>query len=345
MQPCQPNVRSQPGLEMRSLGGEWIPRILVVGASPDESNPNVALRHLVSAAFKGLLSEGRVATSTFGGCVEVAFEFRPDLILVFGSCAPLVCDYTALRSAATAINAHLAFWVHEDPYEFDHHEKFQKIADSIFTNDLGTLVHYDRERVFHLPLAAAPVVHYREVLSATPKSYDVFFCGVAFPNRIEILRQLEPVLSSLRTLVCGRRWPDDNPRIYRNQRIDYSHLPDYYAQSRIVLNIGRHFDKANCLRIRPTTPAPRTFEAAMAGCVQLCHSEGDEIEHYFLPDKEIILFSDVGQAPSMLLALLEDPERCSSIAMASQRRALRDHSYSNRAQQILRLCLSEFSTR
>lgn len=314
------------------------PKVLVIGASPDITNPNVVLRNLVVAAFKQVLGDNQVMNAPFEERLSACERFGPDLILVFGSCAPAVCDYSALRKASMRTGAHLAFWLHEDPYEFDHHTKVIDVADSIFTNDLGTSQHYHRERVFHLPLAATPDVHYR-VLSHENRTHDVFFCGVAFPNRVQAFDDIEHVLEQYRSYVCGQRWLTGNPKIYRNHRIAYERLPDYYAQSRLVINIGREFDLANSAKLVATTPAPRTFEAAMAGCVQLYLSSSSEIDAYFLRGTEIIVVNTAEQLGDEIERFVNDAQSCHTIAANAQARALRDHCYVNRVKRILQFCV------
>jgi spore maturation protein CgeB len=268
-------------------------------------------------------------------------NFSPDLILVFGSCAPAACEFVSLKRAANSVGAHLAFWVHEDPYEFDHHTKITGVADTIFTNDRATVSHYSRERVFHLPLAACPDIHYRDVTAMTAKAYDVFFCGVAFPNRLRLFRSLEPILEQYRSYICGRGWPDGRSHIYHNIPVNYFELPNYYACSKVVLNIGRCFDLANRRKIKATTPGPRTFEAAMAGCLQLYSLVSNDISEYFTPNTEIALFKTTCEAEGKIRFLCENQETCLQVAVRAQFRALREHSYVNRVKRVIQLCLSK----
>jgi spore maturation protein CgeB len=111
----------------------------------------------------------------------------------------------------------------------------------------------------------------------------------------------------------------------------------------VVLNLGRDFDFGNeRYRLPATTPGPRTFEAAMAGCVQLYFVTGLEIEDYFTPDREILLFDHTSEVPHILESILSDPDRALEIARAAQNRALKDHSYTARARSILRACFPEW---
>lgn len=320
------------------------PRVLVIGASPDVTNPNAHLRCLLTSAFQDTLSKECVRSATFEEGSKTILECAPNLVVVFGSCAPPVCEYTPLRSAATAIGAHLAFWLHEDPYEFDHHYKFISLADTIFTNDRATIPYYHRNRVFHLPLAASREIHYRNLSNPKiQKAFDIFFCGAAFPNRVHLVRTLEPILKRYRTYICGPGWPKYRAELYHDHRLNYFKLPDYYLRSTIVLNMERRFDLANRLDIKPSTPAPRTFEAAMAGCAQLYLVPTGELYEYFRPNLEIVASESTREVSATLEMLFKDPLLCRQIARNSQRRALQDHTYIKRVQIILQFCLPEYS--
>jgi spore maturation protein CgeB len=265
-------------------------------------------------------------------------EFRPELLLLFGSIECNGVDYFRIASAGRRVGSHIAIWLHDDPYEFDFSFRAVEIADTIFTNDRWALEHYDHPRVFHLPLAASPTFHYRKVVPLAQRRYDLFFCGVAFKNRIQMIRELGSRLSRYSTLICGSEWPlDAFPA--RNWRIPAIELPDYYASSRVVLNLGRDFDLANeRYQLPASTPGPRTFEAAMAGALQLYFVTSLEIVEYFEPGAEILLFDQPADVLDTLKTVHNDPDALLPVAHAAQERAMRDHTYAARARTILQTC-------
>jgi spore maturation protein CgeB len=74
----------------------------------------------------------------------------------------------------------------------------------------------------------------------------------------------------------------------------------------------------------------------MAGTTQLYFVESLEIEEYYVPDKEIVLYNSVGEFEEKVRSLLEGPaDVCLGIAAAAQQRTLADHTYRNRAIGIL----------
>ncbi len=122
----------------------------------------------------------------------------------------------------------------------------------------------------------------------------------------------------------------------RNERIPNERLADYYATSRVVLNLGRDFHLANRkYQLDSSTPGPRTFEAAMAGACQLMFAESLEILDYFRLDEEILLFDSPADFQQTLERLLAEPKHCRRIGAAAEERRLRDHTYAVRASQLL----------
>lgn len=313
-------------------------RVLVCGASPDAVNNNSVLRSYVGRGFESLDAVVRTCSLEVGE--QAARDFRPDLILIFGSCMPSVSYYLGLKTAALDLGACMAFWLHDDPYEFDVAGKIIPLADIIFSNDRWTVTHYEHQRVYHLPLAADRHAHFRA--PSQVKERDVFFCGVGFPNRAMLLRDCQSVLSDLNVVVAGSEWPSDLS-FARNQRIPNAELPDWCASSLVTLNLGRRFNLANSrFNLDASTPGPRTFEAAAAGTVQCMFVEGLEIEDYYdVQAGEILLFDSPRELRQHVDMLLDDPERAMSIALAAQARTLREHTYENRAARILEIVAGE----
>ena len=122
----------------------------------------------------------------------------------------------------------------------------------------------------------------------------------------------------------------------RDLYIPNHQLKDYFATSRIVLNMGRDLSFANKkYQLVPSTPGPRTFEAAMAGACQLMFADSLEIMDYFNIDTEILLFNNPSEFEFLLMDLIHNPEKRFRIGAAARERCLRDHTYANRAQKIL----------
>jgi spore maturation protein CgeB len=310
-------------------------KVLVCSASPDSVNQNSILRDFVGRGFAELLPPGNVFTCSLDYAIEAAKFHRPELIVVFGSCMPASCNYSALRNYCIKYCAKLAFWLHDDPYEFDFNFKIYDYADLIFSNDKWAVTHIDHPRVFHMPLASDYQAHYRPIKESFER--ELFFCGVGFANRRQFLTDCAEILSPFNVTVVGAEWPSQLS-FCNNTRIQNIDLPDFYSGSLATLNIGRRYNLANDrYQLDATTPGPRTFEAAMAGAVQCVYFESPEIEDYFEIGSEVLIFDSPSELSALLSRLIDDPHLRRKISSASQARAIADHMYCSRAKKILNI--------
>lgn len=309
-------------------------KVVVVGASPDVLNTNSVLRGYVVEGFRAIVGEARVQSSSMEGAYKIIREFEPDLVLVFGSCLPDSAYYISIRDYCDRRSVPLCFWLHDDPYEFDFHRKIVPYADFVFSNDRFATLHYPRNLATHVPLAASQEAHFVEVMDESKMEYDIFFCGVAFNNRKQVVRDLDGILRKYRTYIIGPGWDAMGLPYCFGGSLSNSEFAKTANKSKFVLNIGRQGDLANDLyQLPPSTPGPRTFEAAMAGSLQLYFTEGLEILDYFKAGEEILLVDSKKNFESILAD--QDPIKNRVLRVSAQIRALKDHTYVNRAKAIL----------
>ena len=310
-------------------------RMLITGAGPDALNHNTFLRSLVTEGFAAILGDESVSNISCNAAGAAIKDLSPEFVLCFGSAMP---DASFLEHVANTTHSNggvFGVWLHDDPYELDFRYRATSCADIIYSNDFWAASHYEHDRAFHLPLAASPTHHYRHI--DTRRINDLYFCGAAFPNRIDFFRHLPAPAYPVHYLVEGPGWPSDIS--YATQRrVDNDEVADSYSRSLAVINIGRHFDLANThYALTASTPGPRTFEAAMAGTVQLFIVESLEILQYFSPTSEILLVDSVSDVPDIISYLRTNDDAAHRIACAAQARALREHTYANRAARALAL--------
>ncbi len=217
--------------------------ILISGASYDGPNRNAILRTFVTEGFKDVLGADNVHQVALDYINEGLIKYQPSILLLFGSCMPDNVSYHAIKKFCSEKNILLVFWLHDDPYEFDYSFKIEEIADVIFSNDKWAALHYSHGDVFHMPLAASRINHYQKINGA--HEFDIFFCAVAFKNRIQLVHDLDHVLSKYKTLILGEGWPDKSADYIENRMLQNDKLKEYYSNSKVVLNIGRHFNYSN----------------------------------------------------------------------------------------------------
>jgi hypothetical protein len=110
------------------------------------------------------------------------------------------------------------------------------------------------------------------------------------------------------------------------------------------LGLHRDFAATPGSPTKALTPGPRIFEVAMAGGFQLIDQSLAEIDEYFIPDQEIVLFDSQQECLEKIKYFLGHSQERIAIAQAAQKRALQDHQYANRLDKIFELDREDFLT-
>ncbi len=292
------------------------------------------VRTAIMDGWVGLIGADNVAATSLTGAVATIEGFKPTIVMGIGSYLPESTYFGEIAGAARRGGAVPVFWATEDPYEQDAAYRITHDFDVLFSCDRWGVNFHEHPCAVHLPLAGCGIQHYVAFDPDAPRPVDVMFCGVAFTSRKELVSDLLPALSGLQLRFIGPGWGEFGAG-FSDRRIDKSELISLYAGSKIVLNLGRslHFENRRHM-IAPSSPGPRTFEAALAGVVQLFHEDTFEIRRYFTPH-EMPTFSNPKEFQALLSAYLNDASARASSAVAAQTRALADHTYTNRARRVV----------
>lgn len=314
--------------------------VLVTSTFADRLNTNSSIREYLFQAFARVLGDSHVACCHLELATRQIKQLRPKLVVAVGSLASDTSDLRQLRRSADATSSVLAYWLHDDPYEFDYAFKAELTADIIFSSDAWSASHYRHEQVHHLPLGGAPETYHRPLAPVRTRDIGLFFCGVAYPNRIDLLRRADDMLSRFPVAILGSGWPAEL-RCAQNRRLTSSQMADYAQRSRLTLNVGRELSIANRRYALPSsTPGPRTFEIALSGSAQLYFVSSLEITDYFEPGTEMILMDSLRDLEQAMEQAYDDPDAIEQIATRAQERALKDHTYDTRARKIISTCAS-----
>ena len=85
--------------------------------------------------------------------------------------------------------------------------------------------------------------------------------------------------------------------------------------------------------------AKRLFEATgMGACVVT--EESDDLENLFVPDVEIVTYSDLDDCATRIEQLLEEPDKAARIGERGQARTLADHTYRRRVEALVEILQS-----
>jgi spore maturation protein CgeB len=304
-------------------------KFVVCTGHPLESQANAQVRQSVMDGLISCFGGGNVTAANISGAASVVASLRPDIVLGLGSYLPETTYFGEVSREARRIGARTVFWATEDPYEQDASYRIERDFDALFSCDRWGVNFHRHRHAYHLPLAGCGIRHYREYGETADRPIDLMFCGVAFSSRKEIIEELRPSLSGLNISVVGPGWGQFGFG-FSDRRIEKDQLIELYGHAKIVLNLGRslHFENQRYM-IVPSSPGPRTFEAALAGTVQFFHEDTYEIRRYFAAD-EVPSFSNKLEFDRLLKRYMDSPALRHATARKAQARALAEHTYARR---------------
>jgi spore maturation protein CgeB len=318
-------------------------RVLLLDTKPSDPNHYICLG--IERALQNHPDVELVYKASYADAITLARKLRCNFFMAFGGeglnfeiCRRVsdVCGYSIL-------------WATEDPYELHANLRTLDIFDRIFTNDSGSVAAYSG-KASHLPLAAIPFIQYLPVREDAACYYDVFFAGTAWPNRVDMIREISTLLSGNIRFKLAMPVNQYLPTIedfpyppssynWRTSNIEFARFAN---RSRITLGLHRDFAATPGSPTKALTPGPRIFEVAMAGGFQLIDQSLAEIDEYFIPDHEIILFDGQKECLEKIEYYLGHPKERIAIAQAAQKRALESHLYTNRLDKIFEVVKADF---
>lgn len=309
-------------------------KILIVSGARLESQANADVRTAIMRGWVDIIGAKNVGSVDLRAAPQYIEIHNPTILLAIGSYLPESIYFTEVTKLIRERGGINVFWATEDPYEHDAHYRIIDDFDIIYSCDRNGSKFYNHKEVYHLPLAACPHAHYIPISDVEDRDIDIAFCGVAFGSRKLIISELLPHLRLLNIKIIGPGWGEFGSG-FSDERIDSFKLMKIYSQSKFVLNIGRslHFENKRHV-ISPSTPGPRTFEAALAGAAQIFHEDTYEIFRFF-NKTEILTFSSVSEFNALIDRYINDPLSISQLRHRAQDRALADHLYSHRAREVL----------
>ncbi|WP_122050399.1 glycosyltransferase [Asaia bogorensis] len=315
-------------------------RVLVCSGGRYESQANAQIRESIMDGWAECFGEENVIAVHISGAAASIERIQPTIVFAIGSYLPESTYFGEVCREAKKIGAITVFWATEDPYEQDANYRITDDFDVIFSCDRWGHNFYQRELVYHLPLAASRKLHYAPIETDIEKTIDVLFCGVAFTSRKDIVRNLMPTLRNLNVKIIGPGWGEFGIG-FSDARIEKAQLIELYRRSKLVLNLGRslHFENKRFM-ISPSTPGPRTFEAAAAGAFQVFHEDTYELRRYFTAE-EIPTFSNKIDFDRLVARYINDTPLCIEMARRAQARTMEEHTYGHRIRAAIEVLKRE----
>jgi len=199
------------------------------------------------------------------------------------------------------------------PPVISHYEKFGAQACLPIYNGLDPETHH--------PVPGDPTL-----------SCDLAFVGHRLPDREarveEFFLKAAHLAPELSFVLGGEGWGGKNlpPNVRWIGHVGSERHNAVNCSARMVLNVNRE-----SMAKVGFSPPTRVFEAAGAGAC-LITDEWEGVDQFFTPDSEILIAKGAEEVVAHLRG--RNAEQASAIGQAMMNRALRDHSYESRAQQV-----------
>ncbi len=233
----------------------------------------------------------------------------------------------AVRDLKRAFPARWVNWFPDDPHELDVSLDLAPAYDFFFTHDSSSLAPHQAAgtRAYYLPFGCDPAYHRRMHVEPRWRA-PVVFVGSRDPARERVVHALVDVGVS----AWGPGWP--NGPLYGDDFVRA------LSGAAVGLNIHQQFGEAGEQSRYGSGANMRVFELAAIGAPQLCDAKADIVRH-FEPDREIVLYRNVGELRERARTLLEDETARQSLAAAARERALREHTWRHRLEELLGVAL------
>ncbi|WP_135553106.1 CgeB family protein [Paenibacillus cymbidii] len=279
---------------------------------------------------------------------EKIAEMKPDLVIVLNG----IHEFPAEQAARVrSYGIPTAVWFADDPYFTDVTANIARQYDFVFTHELSCIPFYRSagcKRVFHLPLAAAPVTFHPKRTDPKYRS-DICFIGTAFWNRVRFFDKLAPYLIGKRLVMAGGLWN----RLKQYDRmagsiilagVPLAESVHYYNGAKIVINLHRSTDDGehnrNSLGLPGLSINPRTFEISACGTLQLTDIRPD-LRDYYTPGYDIETYESESELISKIDYYLQHDDQRLTIAARGLRQTLGAHTYHGRLIRLLDTMLLE----
>lgn len=246
-----------------------------------------------------------------------------DLVLVWKGAA---LDPATIADLRRHTRARWANWFPDDPHERAVSLRLAPAYDWFFTHDSSSLDYHRgaRARAYYLAFGCDP--DYLRPVEGDARRAPLVFVGSRDPARERVIREV----SDLGLAVWGPGWP--NGPVYGARFVRT------LASALVGLNIHQQFGDAGDPARYGTGANMRVFELAAVGTPQLSDAKGD-IARHFAPGREVVLYRTVAELRERARELVADESLRRSLAAAGRERALREHTWTHRMEELLSVAL------
>ena len=249
---------------------------------------------------------------------------RGDVVLVFKGANLAAADVADLRRR---FGGRWVNWFPDDPHLLELSTRLAPAYDCFFTHDSSSVERHRTTgaRAHYLAFGCDPAY-----LRPMPRDAK-WGAPLVFVGSRDAVR--EPVLSELAEVglvTWGPGWP--RGPVYGD---DYVRA---LGGATVGVNVHQQFGEWGDPARYGTGANMRVFELAAVGTPQLSDAKAD-IARHFTPDREIVLYRSVAELNDRARALLADEALRGRLAAAARERALREHTWRHRLEELLTVAL------
>jgi spore maturation protein CgeB len=268
--------------------------------------------------------------------VSLAAEVEPDVAFFFLFEEEI--PPATIRAVGEAGRCPTMNWFADDHWRFDRFtRRYAPAFDWSITTDREALPKYAAIGVDRVLLSQWGVNRYAYDRTAAELEHDVTFVGLPHGNRREVVACLRQAGHNVQC--WGKGWP--------NGRINHAEMVHLFGASAINLNLSNSSTPPRRLRFRvgavargrwsdvrqtrrrPSQIKGRTFEVPGSGGFLLTEAV-PHLDEYFIPKREVGVFTDADDLVEQVGYWLSHPEERSAVAEAGYRRAHAEHTYDHR---------------
>jgi len=250
-----------------------------------------------------------------------------DVVLVFKGAGLAPADVADLRRR---FGGRWVNWFPDDPHQLELSSRLAPAYDCFFTHDSASLAGHRAAgaRAHYLAFGCDP-----EYLQSPPLlrqdarwTAPLVFVGSRDDVREPVLR----VLADAGLVAWGPGWP--RGPVYGDDFVRA------LAGATVGVNVHQQFGERGDPARYGTGANMRVFELAAVGTPQLSDAKAD-IARHFTPDREIVLYRSVAELADRARVLLGDETLRRRLAAAARERALREHTWRHRVEELLTITL------
>lgn len=233
-------------------------------------------------------------------------------------------------------------WFVEDYKRFGYWREMSRYYDFVFTIQKGECLTKIQEagagHTHYLPAGCDPMVHAPVSLSAEERARwgsPVSFLGAGYHNRQQVFASL----AHLPFKIWGTEWPTCKPfdKMVQEQgrRLSPGEYVKIFGASDINLNLHSSSERDGVDPFGDFVN-PRTFELAAAGAFQLV-DQRSLLPELFDTKSELVTFATAAEMRDQIAYYLDKPEQRTRFVEAARKRALTDHTYTQRIKEMLKV--------